>query len=99
MGIPDRNTRPKNKNINDGNKRSNKMSDTLRVDVLTSGGGMSFDDIICLAKGLERELNKANAIIAAALAYVEEFKEFFPEETLIAILEGRMTAVDKKEEC
>ena len=47
---------------------------------------------------LERDFNRANAIIAAALAYVEEFKEFPMEEQLIAILEGRVPAVNKNEE-
>jgi len=81
------------------------MSETPRVDAKiaeTDLAGVSsawkLDHMTDLADTLERELNKANAIIAAALAYVEEFKEFFPEETLIAILEDRMPAINKKEE-
>ena len=55
-------------------------------------------DMAVLARTLERELNKANEVIAAAKDYVEEFKEFWPEDTtLIAILEGRMPSINKKE--
>lgn len=80
------------------------MSDTLRVDEKfmelerLEDKRVSFASMTHLARTLERELNKANAIIAAALAYVEEFKEFFPEETLIAILEGKVQAVNKRED-
>lgn len=88
------------------------MSETPRVKALMAkvnsgenerlrplnGQILDFLDMTELARTLERELNKANAIITAALAYVEEFKEFPMEEQLIAILEGKVPAANKNEE-
>jgi hypothetical protein len=65
------------------------MSDTPRVSALLSSA-ISFDDIICLAKTLERELAATNKVIADAIAYVEEFRDFFPEEDLLRILERKV---------
>ena len=100
MGMPDRNTKLRNMSARDNSRRRKiAMSDTPRTDamagiILMRSETRAFNH----ARTLERELNKANAIIAAALAYVEEFKEFPMEEHLIAILEGKVPAVNKKEE-
>jgi hypothetical protein len=75
------------------------MSDAPIVDSDPSESNLpNYLEMIELAEALRQERNKAYAIIAAAKDYVEEFKEFWPEDTtLIAILEGRMPSINKKE--
>jgi len=123
MGMPDRNLRPRSKNISDSSdssNRSNKMSDINDREVtkvlknyLRCARAALPDDEKGLIGDIQRcvqavvddsigppieELLKAKSIIAAALAYVEEFKEFPMEEHLIAILEGKVPDANKKEE-
>jgi hypothetical protein len=74
------------------------MSDTPRVDAKTKELDLSgpeqyenYIEMAILARTLEGELNIANKIIADARDYVEEFRDFFPDDGLLAILERKVT--------
>jgi hypothetical protein len=72
------------------------MSDTPKVDIkLTelchdkAGFSERLLGVIEFARTLERELQAANKVIADAKEYEEEFRDFFPDDGLLAILERR----------
>jgi len=47
-------------------------------------------ELIGLARSLEIDLIKANKIIETAKEHIREFQDFFPEDTLMTILEGKI---------